>query len=151
MRHLELVRPVSLKVANRFIAQFHSHHKPVIGHKWSLGYFDSLGELHGVVIVGRPVARKLDNGKALEVTRCCVKSRGGAFASLLYNAAKEKAFKDGYTRLVTYTLAQEPAKSLQWAKWHKAAPVAGGGSWSRAGRTRTGPDLGKKVRWEASR
>lgn len=29
--------PVSLKEANAFVAEHHRHHKPVTGHKFSLG------------------------------------------------------------------------------------------------------------------
>lgn len=32
---LELV-PISLKEANAFVAQHHRHHKPVVGHKFSV-------------------------------------------------------------------------------------------------------------------
>lgn len=32
---LELV-PVSLKEANAFVARYHRHHKPVVGHKFSV-------------------------------------------------------------------------------------------------------------------
>ena len=62
---LEIV-PVSLKEANAFVEQHHRHHKPVVGHKFSVGCTD--GEnIVGVAIVGRPVARYLDDGWTLEV------------------------------------------------------------------------------------
>ena len=66
---LELV-PVSLKEANAFVERFHRHHKPVTGHKFSIGAAVN-GEIVGVAIVGRPVSRYLDDGWTLEVNRLC--------------------------------------------------------------------------------
>jgi len=54
--------PVSLKDANAFVAAHHRHHKPVTGHKFSIGC-EAEGRLVGVVIAGRPVSRYLDNGR----------------------------------------------------------------------------------------
>lgn len=62
--------PISLAEANAFVEQHHRHHKPVVGHKFSIGL--SNGEkIVGVAIVGRPVARHLDDGWTLEVNRLC--------------------------------------------------------------------------------
>ena len=44
--------PVSLAEANAFVAQHHRHHKPVTGHKFSIGCTAD-GRLVGVAIVGR--------------------------------------------------------------------------------------------------
>ena len=60
---LEL-KPVTLAEANAFVAQHHRHHKPVTGHKFSIGCMEN-GRLVGVAIVGRPVSRYLDNGFTL--------------------------------------------------------------------------------------
>ena len=51
--------PISLKNANAFVAEHHRHHKPVVGHKFSIGCAQE-GRLVGVAIVGRPVSRHLD-------------------------------------------------------------------------------------------
>ena len=64
------VKPMSLADANRFVAEHHRHHKPVRGHKFSLGCMAN-GRLAGVAIVGRPVSRYLDDGLTLEVNRLC--------------------------------------------------------------------------------
>ncbi|MGR9099981.1 MAG: XF1762 family protein, partial [Gammaproteobacteria bacterium] len=66
---LELT-PITLAEANAFVEQHHRHHKPVVGHKFSVAASDGKG-VRGVVIVGRPVARALDDGWTLEVNRCC--------------------------------------------------------------------------------
>lgn len=56
--------PLSLTDANAFVAKHHRHHKPVRGHKFSLGCIVG-GQLVGVAIVGRPVSRYLDDGLTL--------------------------------------------------------------------------------------
>ena len=53
--------PVSLAQANEFVRQHHRHHKPVAGHKFSIGCAEN-GRLCAVAIVGRPVSRYLDDG-----------------------------------------------------------------------------------------
>ncbi len=58
------VKPMSLADANGFVAEHHRHHKPVRGHKFSLGCMAN-GRLAGVAIVGRPVSRYLDDGLTL--------------------------------------------------------------------------------------
>ena len=66
---LEIV-PMTLKEANAFVEQNHRHHGPVVGHKFSIGLSDG-EKIVGVAIVGRPVARHLDDGWTLEVNRLC--------------------------------------------------------------------------------
>lgn len=51
------VCPMTLKEANAFVEQHHRHHKPVVGHKFSIGCTDGK-EIVGVAIVGRPVSRE---------------------------------------------------------------------------------------------
>jgi hypothetical protein len=62
------IYPITLKQANKFVMENHRHHKPVVGHKWSIGLMDN-AEIVGVAIVGRPVARGADDGVTAEVTR----------------------------------------------------------------------------------
>lgn len=126
--------PVDLDEANAFVAQFHRHHQPVQGHKFSLGLTDG-AEIVGVIIVGRPVSRMLDNGWVLEVTRCCTNGKQGNSCSLLYAAAWRAAKALGYKKLITYTLSSEPGISLRAAGW-KVIGESGGGSWSRISRPR---------------
>ena len=64
------LRPISLRDANEYVRKHHRHHKPVAGHKFSIGC-EADGELVGVIIAGRPVSRYLDDGFTLEVTRLC--------------------------------------------------------------------------------
>lgn len=53
--------PMTLKEANAYVEQHHRHHGPVVGHKFSIGLSDG-EKIVGVAIVGRPVARHLDDG-----------------------------------------------------------------------------------------
>lgn len=48
---LELI-PMTLREANAFVEQHHRHHKPVVGHKFSIGVSDG-EKVVGVAIVGR--------------------------------------------------------------------------------------------------
>ena len=59
------VCPMTLKEANAYVEQYHRHHGPVVGHKFSIGCSDG-EKIVGVAIVGRPVARHLDDGWTLE-------------------------------------------------------------------------------------
>lgn len=139
--------PCSLKHANDFIAENHRHHGRTIGHKFSLAVVDQHGLLRGVACVGRPVARMLDDGLTLEVTRLATDGVPNG-CSALYGAARRAAFALGYRRLLTYTLPDEGGASLRGAGW-KCLGMAGGGSWDRAERPRTDKhSTQKKLRWE---
>lgn len=144
---IEIV-PMTLKQANRFVEREHRHHGEVRGQKFSIGC--AVGdEIVGVVIVGRPVSRVLDNGWTLEVLRCCTDGTKNA-CSALYAAAWRASRAMGYKKLVTYTLASESGVSLKAAGWRVVAEVRGG-SWSRRDRPRVVKNpaqLEFKFRWE---
>ena len=121
------VKPMSLADANRFVAEHHRHHKPVRGHKFSLGCMAN-DRLAGVAIVGRPVSRYLDDGLTLEVNRLCTDGTKNA-CSFLYGAAARAAKALGYERIVTYILDTESGVSLRAAGW-QCAGLAGGKEWT---------------------
>lgn len=140
------VTPITLAEANAFVAAKHRHHKPTAGHIASLAVSD--GEtVRGVAIVGRPVARMLDDGWTAEVLRCCTDGTRNA-CSMLYGAAWRAVRALGYRKLVTYTLPDEGGASLRAAGF-RCIGEAGGGSWSRKERPRvdTHPTQAK-LRWE---
>ena len=128
--------PVSLKEANAFVAAHHRHHKPVTGHKFSIGC-ECDGRLAGVVIAGRPVSRYLDNGLTLEVTRLCTTGEKNV-CSMLYAAAARAAKAMGYRKIITYTLDTEDGTSIRAAGW-TCAGSAGGKRWT--GQRRPAADL----------
>ncbi len=119
--------PVSLKDANAFVAAHHRHHKPVTGHKFSIGC-EQDGRLVGVAIVGRPVSRYLDDGLTLEVNRLCSTGKKNV-CSMLYAAAARAAKAIGYRKIITYTLDSEPGTSLRAAGW-TCMGRAGGKRWT---------------------
>ncbi|MEV5935266.1 XF1762 family protein [Streptomyces sp. NPDC052079] len=81
-----------------------------------------------MAIVGRPVARHLDDGATLEVTRTATDGARNA-NSLLHGAAWRAAKALGYWRLVTYTQDGESGASLRGAGWHTPSrPRAGHGN-----------------------
>lgn len=132
---LEIV-PMTLKEANAFVEQNHRHHKPVTGHKFSIGCSDG-EKIVGVAIVGRPVSRYLDDGWTLEVNRLCTDGTRNA-CSMLYAAAWRAARAMGYKKVITYILKSETGTSLKAAGW-KCVGEAGGERWT--GKRRPEVDL----------
>ena len=139
--------PITLAEANEFVRQNHRHHKPCVGHKFSIGV-EHKDRIVGVAIIGRPVSRHLDNGWTLEVNRCCTDGTKNA-CSILYSSAWRAVRGMGYKRLITYILSGETGITLKASNW-KCVGEAGGGSWNRKSRARvdTAP-LQKKLLWEA--
>jgi hypothetical protein len=60
--------PLHLREANEFVAEHHRHNLPTVGGKFAVGATLE-GNLVGVAVAGRPVARRPDDGKTLEVRR----------------------------------------------------------------------------------
>ena len=137
--------PVSLAVANDFVAAHHRHHLPVAGHKFSLGCADD-DQLVGVAIVSRPTARRFDRGQTLEVTRCTTDGTRNA-CSMLYGAAWRAAKALGYERLITYTQAGEPGSSLRGAGWRIIAERPPRPGWNAPSRPRAGRGADRVARW----
>jgi len=145
--------PITLREANVFVDRHHRHHRSVAGCLFCVAVADDT-TVHGVAIVGRPVARGLQDGYTAEVLRCCTDSTPNV-ASKLYAACWRACRAIGYTRLVTYTLATETGASVKAAGWRTVGETRGR-SWDTpgAGRPRvdwhptltTGVD---RVRWEA--
>lgn len=143
------VVPITLAAAQQFVVTHHRHHGRVAGHKYSVAITDTLNEVRGVAIVGRPVARNMDDGWTLEVVRLCTDGvKNGC--SMLYSAAWRVARALGYRKLITYTLATEPGTSLRAAGWRCVAQTSGG-SWSCPSRPRIDKHpLQSKLRWEVA-
>jgi hypothetical protein len=139
-------QPIALGAANRFVAAHHRHSRPVVGHLHSLGLWSGPLDLRGVAIVGRPVARHLDDGQTAEITRLATDGTRNA-CSMLYGACVREAKRRGYLRVVTYTLATETGSSLRAAGFARVAVVRGR-QWdtpTRRRQLRAAPD---RVRWE---
>ncbi|MGA4990410.1 XF1762 family protein [Nonomuraea bangladeshensis] len=160
MNVLRLV-PVSFAQACAYVDGEHRHLRAPRGHKFSIGAMVDVidprtgkmseGEsLVGVVIVGRPVARLFDNGRTLEVTRCATDGTRNA-CSRLYSTAWRAGRAMGFTRMITYTRADENGASLKAAGWKEIAARRPRGSWSCPSRPRgdDGVERIGRTLWEA--
>lgn len=143
--------PVSFTDACAFVAAWHRHHRPPVGHKFSLGVATDDGILRGVAIIGRPIARSFDNGLTLEVTRTATDGTENA-NSALYGAAWRAAKALGYTRLVTYTQAGESGASLRGAGYRVIAERRARPGWNMPSRPRQllGTENVQRTLWEAA-
>jgi hypothetical protein len=143
------VVPVSFRDACQFVTDWHRHHAPPVGHKFSLGVAaETL--LVGVAIVGRPVARSFDNGATLEVLRCATDGTEHV-NSMLYAAAWRAAKALGYRRLITYTQAGESGASLRAAGWRIIAERPARPGWDTPSRPRAVKNAGvQRYLWEAA-
>lgn len=111
--------PISLRDANAFVLTYHRHSGQVRGCKFCVAVVDDLDVVHGVAIVGRPVARRLDDGKTAEVTRLCTDGIANG-CSFLYSRCARIAKLMGYQKIITYTLATENGASLRASGWQCA-------------------------------
>lgn len=139
--------PIGFAEAKEFVERIHRHHCSPQGWKFGLGATKN-GQLCGVVMVGRPVSRMLDDGKTAEVIRLATDGTRNA-CSFLYARARQVALLMGFTRIITYILESETGASLKAAGW-RFVRKAGGGRWSRPSRTRKDKaPLEAKQLWEA--
>lgn len=145
------IRTIEFREARDFVAQHHRHNKPPQGHKFSIACYKG-GVLCGVAIVGRPIGRYLDDGRTLEITRCCTDGTRNA-CSMLYGAACRAAKALGYARIITYTRSSEPGTTLR-ASGFVCDGEAGGTHWTgqryETQTTLVGAELPedeRKIRW----
>lgn len=156
---LELM-PITLAEARRFIALHHRHNKPPVGWKVGVGLAVD-GQLVGVGVLSRPVARKLaaQEPRTIEITRVCTVGDKNA-NSRLYGALCRAAAALGYTAAVTYTLEEESGASLRAAgfRLEGQATTRPDQTWDMPSRPRVQTNLlgeetipvGPKLRWRRS-
>jgi hypothetical protein len=130
---LELV-PLTIAEANVIVARWHRHHGPTAGGKWAVGVAAN-GEVVGVAIAGRPIARNFDDGWTIEVNRTCTNGYSNA-NSRLYGAVTRAAFALGYRRIITYTQADEGGASLRAAGFRVIAERKPRKGWDTPSRPR---------------
>lgn len=128
-----VIVPISFADACEFVLRHHRHHKAPQGHKFSVAVALG-GKVVGVAIVGRPVARRLDNGWTLEVTRLCTDGTANA-CSKLYGTCWRIVREMGYKELITYILDSEKGTALRASGWTLYGR-AGGMSWNVPSRPR---------------
>ena len=139
--HLRIV-PVTFQQACAFVAAWHRRHEPPRGHKFSLGVATDDDVLHGIAIVGRPVARLLQDGLTLEVTRTATDGTPNA-NSALYGAAWRAARALGYRR---------SGVSLRGAGWRVVAERRPRRGWDTPSRPRrlNGTEGIQRTLWQVS-
>lgn len=133
--------PLSLREANDFVERWHRHSSRTNndGGKFAIGAAVD-GNLVGVAIVGRPVARLLQDGLTAEVTRCCVSPEApkGTPSKLYQQSARIWQLMGG-RKIVTYTLKRESGASirnLEGGGWTTEAEVRGERQWNTPSRPR---------------
>ena len=146
--------PLTRDQANKWIGAHHRHNKPIVGDIFRVGLLDDNGELIGVGTAGRPVARALDDGTTVEITRVCTTGATNA-CSVLYGALCRAAKALGYRRAITYTLASESGASLKASNFRPVASLDARTGWGCASRPRAVDLWGHeaappepKTRWE---
>lgn len=148
-------RPLTIKQANDYIVAHHRHHKPVTGHRFSIGVEEVIVDgdvtvyaLVGIAVVGRPVSRGCDPYRVAEVTRLATDGTKNA-CSFLYASAARAAQAMGFDLIQTYILDTEDGTSLKAAGWTKVGEVYGR-EWKRADGDprRTDQPNTAKTRWE---
>ena len=149
MKNLLKIAPISIRQANEMVKQHHRHSKPTTGAKFAISVTCD-GVVVGVAIIGRPVARQLDDGQTVEVARVCTTHESPKnVCSMLYSAAWRAWKAQGGTRIITYTLQDETGTSLKASNWRitKEVPAK---SWNTPKRNRSEQAVYKKskFRWE---
>jgi hypothetical protein len=91
--------------------------------------------LIGVLHAAKPVARLLDDGKTIEIVRCCSDGTKN-LCSFMLGRARRIAQAMGYSKMISYILESESGASYKAAGWHKEADTRGH-TWNTPSRPRT--------------
>jgi hypothetical protein len=138
--------PCSITKAKEIVDGWHRHHGSSTSALFAAAVADEDGLVRGVALIGRPVARLLDDGFTLEVTRVATDGTPNA-CSALYGIARRIGAALGYARMVTYTRADEPGASLRAAGMTDEGPIRAR-SWNMPGRPRTDKtEIIQRRRW----
>lgn len=145
MKTREDAMPASDEIAD---AIYELIDNPVVGHRFSISAVSELrGTCVGVAICGRPVSRRTEAGRVVEVTRLCTDGTKNA-CSFLYSAAARAAKSLGYAMIQTFILETETGISLKATGWEMGHTTKAE-TWnrpSRGGRREDQPNC-RKVKW----
>ncbi|HZJ66957.1 MAG TPA: XF1762 family protein [Kofleriaceae bacterium] len=119
-----VARALTRDQANAYIVAHHRHHKRVTGHRFIVGAVLA-GELVGVMVAGRPRARRIDQYAHVEVSRLCTEGEPNV-CSFLYSRAARVARELGFASCFTAILESESGASLRAAGWVYAYTTKGG-------------------------
>lgn len=115
---------ITFRDACALVNMHHRHHASPVGHLFSGGVFSG-GSLCGAVIAGRPVARYLDDGATVELLRVVSDGTRNACSKAMGWAIRE-ARRRGASRVITYTLENEPGGSLRAVGFRETGLSRGG-------------------------
>lgn len=143
-----VTRWLPMKKAKPLVDELHSHNDAPVGGIVAVAAYDA-GRLCGVGFLGRPVARMLDDGMAVEITRVATDRTPNA-CSALYGALARAAKALGLNPVISYTLAHEAGTCLAAAGFVRVADVPAQASWDRPSRRRVNGSRPTcdKVRWQ---
>lgn len=145
------LRPITIRAAKRVVSELHRHLEPPQGAVFALSVWND-GQLVGVALVGRPVARmtalkgEREHKPAIEVIRVATDGTRNA-CSFLYARAKRAAQALGYVRVLTKTLPAESGASLR-AVGARLEGETRAQQWDRANRRRSMKPMTPKLRWD---
>lgn len=138
--------PCSVTRAKAVVDSWHRHHGSSTSALYAAAVATEDGTVRGVALIGRPVARLLDDGWTLEVTRVATDGTPNA-CSALYGIARRLAVALGYVKLITYTRADEPGSSPRGAGFTDEGAIRAR-SWDMPGRPRTDKtEIVQRRRW----
>lgn len=138
---------MTLRAARAYVKENHRHAKNIQGGLFAVGA-EVDGRMVGCAIVAMPVARMLQDGRTVEIRRCCTDGTRNA-CSFLYRVCVRVANALGYQRVLTYTLESESGASLRGAGF-KVTKRTRAEHWNRKERGRGEQPLQHKFRWEAA-
>lgn len=143
--------PLTQTAARDAVQRWHRHHRPPRGDLFRVGVATADGILVAVGMAGRPVARHLDDGATVEVTRVASDGTRNT-CSMIYGALTRAAWALGYTRVITYTQASESGASLRAAGWKLVAERPARPGWDVPSRPRDDAAYQpvQRTLWEAS-
>lgn len=159
-KRYHLVPGITQRQAAAWIRAHHDHNDPPRGDIYRIAAADTSDRIVGIAIVGRPIARALDDGWTVEILRVAIRrdldpERPGfgppGACSFLYAAAWRAARELGYRRAITYTLDRESGSSIRALAGWRPLPIVEGRSWTTVNRPRSDKkaSLTDKRRWEA--
>ena len=118
------IRPISTTAARQFINEHHRHNEapPAVNVRFAIALFIG-DEMVGVATASHPVARKLNDGRTLEINRTCLRDAIDNGNSRLYGSMCRAAKALGYLKVITYTLQDESGSSLKASGFSCVADV----------------------------
>lgn len=140
------LRWISIKKAKAVVRDWHRHLEAPTGAIFAIAAWQD-GKIVGVAMVGRPPARRDDNGDTAEVIRVATDGTDNA-CSFLYARAKRAAQAIGFVKVKTKTMPGESGASLR-AVGAVFNGETRGGTWDRANRRRqdSAPTC-PKLKWD---